>query len=115
MVEIHVYCRRANLKRDYSEKNKQSLCKSGVNRMRIEEYEFEEEKTLNNLADLLVEIAEQIRAGERLELPMPTLKEGIIEVPLGEPIETGIEVTIRRHFIHVDLALAWRRRKGEEG
>lgn len=82
--------------------------------MRIEEYEFEEEKTLSNLANLLVEIAEQIRAGEKLELPMPTLKEGVIEIPLGEPIETGIEVTIRRQFIHVDLALSWRRRKGEE-
>jgi len=83
--------------------------------MRIEEYEFEEEKTLGNLADLLVEIAEQIRSGEKLELPMPTVKEGYIEVPLGEPIETGIEVTIRRHFIHVDLALSWRRRKDQEG
>ncbi|MFW9958450.1 MAG: hypothetical protein ACFFCT_10285 [Candidatus Odinarchaeota archaeon] len=82
--------------------------------MRIEEYEFEEEKTLSNLADLLVEIAEQIRAGEKLAIPMPTLKEGIIEIPLGEPIETGIEVTIRRHFIHVDFALAWKRRENEE-
>ena len=83
--------------------------------MRIEEYEFEEEKTLENLADLLVDIAEQIRLGEKLKLPMPTLKEGVIEIPLGEPVETGIEITIRRHFIHVDLALAWRRRKEEEG
>ncbi|NHJ13396.1 MAG: hypothetical protein EAX95_06945 [Candidatus Thorarchaeota archaeon] len=83
--------------------------------MRIEEYEFEEEKTLSNLADLLVDMAEQIRKGENLTLPMPTLKDGTIEIPLGEPIETGIEVTIRRHFIHVDLALAWRREKAEEG
>ncbi|MFX1580386.1 MAG: hypothetical protein ACFFBJ_12105 [Promethearchaeota archaeon] len=82
--------------------------------MRIEEYEFEEEKTLENLANLLVDIAEQIRAGEKLELPMPTLKEGVVEVPLSEPVETGIEVTIRRHFIHVDLALAWRRSKVED-
>jgi len=81
--------------------------------MRIEEYEFEEEKTLSNLADLLIEIAEQIRAGEKLRLPMPTLKEGVIEVPLGEPVETGIEVTIRRHFIHVDFVLSWRRSKVE--
>jgi len=81
--------------------------------MRIEEYEFEEEKTLSNLADLLIEIAEQIRAGEKLQLPMPTLKEGVIEVPLGEPVETGIEVTIRRHFIHVDFVLSWRRSKVE--
>ncbi|MFW9833197.1 MAG: hypothetical protein ACFFEK_04325 [Candidatus Thorarchaeota archaeon] len=82
--------------------------------MRIEEYEFEEEKTLENLANLLVDIAEQIRTGEKLELPMPTLKEGVVEVPLGEPVETGIEVTVRRHFIHVDLALAWRRSKVED-
>ena len=82
--------------------------------MRIEEYEFEEEKTLENLADLLEEIAEQIRAGNKLELPMPTLREGVIEVPLGEPVETGIEVTIRRHFIHVDFALAWRRIERKE-
>lgn len=81
--------------------------------MRIEEYEFEEEKTLGNLANLLVEIAEQIRAGEKLQLPMPTLKEGVIVVPLGEPVETGIEVTIRRHFIHVDFVLSWRRSKVE--
>ena len=45
--------------------------------MRIEEYEFEEEKTLDNLADLLVEIAEQIRSGEKLELPMGTVKSRI--------------------------------------
>ncbi|TFF92933.1 hypothetical protein EU546_06905 [Candidatus Thorarchaeota archaeon] len=77
--------------------------------MRIEEYEFEEENTLTNLAELLVGIAEQLREGKKLDLPMPTLREGTIQVPLGEPIETGIEVTIRRHFIHVDLALAWRR------
>jgi hypothetical protein len=82
--------------------------------MRIEEYEFEEEKTLSNLADLLVEIAEQIRAGEKLVLPMPTLQAGVVEVPLGEPVETGIEVTIRKHFVHVDLALAWRRGKVED-
>jgi hypothetical protein len=91
-----------------------ALHEKGECKMRIEEYEFEEEKTLTNLADLLIEIAEQIRAGERLELPMPTLKEGIIDIPIGEPVETGIEVTIRKHFIHVDLSLAWRRTDREE-
>lgn len=82
--------------------------------MRIEEYEYEEEKTLANLADLLTEVAEQIRAGGNLELPMPTLREGVIAIPLGEPIETGIEVTIRRHFIHLDFTLSWRRGKVED-
>lgn len=91
-----------------------ALHDKGECKMRIEEYEFEEEKTLTNLADLLIEIAEQIRAGERLQLPMPTLKEGFIDIPIGEPIETGIEVTIRKHFIHVDLSLAWRRTDREE-
>ncbi|MHA2187194.1 MAG: hypothetical protein ACW99V_03035 [Candidatus Thorarchaeota archaeon] len=75
--------------------------------MQIEDYEFEEEKTLSNLADLLEEIARQLREEECLELPMPSLREGKIEIPIGEPVETGIEVGIRKHFVHVTLALAW--------
>ncbi|MGQ4911589.1 MAG: hypothetical protein ACP6KW_05410 [Candidatus Thorarchaeota archaeon] len=82
--------------------------------MQIEEYEYEEEKTLSNLADLLLSISEQIRKGTSLELPMPTLQEGVIQVPLGEPVETGIEVTLRRRFVHVNLSLAWRREKKPE-
>jgi hypothetical protein len=38
---------------------------------------------------------------------MPSLREGKIEIPIGEPVETGIEVGIRKHFVHVTLALAW--------
>ena len=75
--------------------------------MQIEDFEFEEEKTLLDLADLLSEIAEQLRKGETLELPMPSRREGIIEVPIGEPVETGIEVGIRKRFIHVKLSLSW--------
>lgn len=75
--------------------------------MQIEDFEFEEEKTLSDLADLLVEIAEQLRKGETLELPMPSRREGIIEVPIGEPVETGIEVGIRKRFVHVKLSLSW--------
>ena len=77
--------------------------------MRIEDYEFEQEMTLTNLADLLEEIAEQIRKGDDLELPMPTLQEGTITMPIGEPVETGIELKIRKQFIHVTLSLAWTR------
>ncbi|MHA1862483.1 MAG: hypothetical protein ACTSWA_01845, partial [Candidatus Thorarchaeota archaeon] len=68
-----------------------------------------QEMTLTNLADLLEEITEQIRKGADLELPMPTLQEGTIVVPIGEPVETGIEVKIRKQFIHVNVALAWNR------
>ncbi len=75
--------------------------------MQIEDYEYEEEKTLANLATLLEEIASQIREGQKLELPMPSRKEGRIELSIGEPVETGIEVGIRKHFIHVTLSLAW--------
>ncbi len=75
--------------------------------MQIEDYEFEEEKTLSRLADLLADIAEQIREGNKLKLPMPSLREGFISVPIGEPIETGIEVNLRKHFIHVLLDLSW--------
>jgi len=77
--------------------------------MRIEDYEFEQEMTLTNLADLLEEIAEQIRKGDDLELPMPTLQAGTIAVPIGEPVETGIEVKLRKQFVHVNIALAWSR------
>ncbi|MFW9933144.1 MAG: hypothetical protein ACFFDR_10855 [Candidatus Thorarchaeota archaeon] len=77
--------------------------------MKIEDYEFEEEKTLSNLATLLEDIAEQLREGQILELPMPSRKEGRIELSIGEPVETGIEVGIRKHFIHVTLSLAWAR------
>ncbi len=77
--------------------------------MRIEDYEFEQEMTLTNLADLLEEIAQQIRKGDDLELPMPTLVEGTIVMPIGEPVETGIEVKLRKQFVHVNLTLAWSR------
>ena len=77
--------------------------------MQIEDYEFEEEKTLANLASLLEGIAQQLRDAKHLELPMPSLKAGTIVLPIGEPIETGIEVNIRKHFIHVLLDLSWRK------
>ncbi|MHA1909148.1 MAG: hypothetical protein ACW98Y_17770 [Candidatus Thorarchaeota archaeon] len=75
--------------------------------MQIEDYEFEEEKTLSDLADLLEEIARQLREDDCLELPMPSMREGKIQIPTGEPVETGLEVGIRKHFVHVTLALAW--------
>lgn len=77
--------------------------------LRIEDYEFEQEKTLANLADLLTSIADQLRDNGELELPMPTLKEGVIKIPIGEPVETGIEIALRKHFIHLKIALAWQR------
>lgn len=86
---------------------------SRVRIMQIEDYEFEEEKTLTNLATLLEDIARQLRENETLELPMPSLKTGTITLPIGEPVETEIEVGIRKHFIHVVLDLSWR--KPEEG
>ncbi len=76
--------------------------------MRIDDYEFEEERTLVGLADLLERIASEIRDGEKLELPMPSLKEGFIQLPLGEPVETGIEVNLRKSFIHFNLSMSWK-------
>jgi hypothetical protein len=82
--------------------------------MRIEDYEFEQEKTLANLADLLTNIADQLRENGELELPMPTLREGIIKLPIGEPVETGIEVGLRKNFIHLKISLAWLRPSTQE-
>ena len=83
--------------------------------MQIDDFEFEEEKTQVSLADLLTRIADEIRAGEAVVVPMPSLKEGKLTLPLGEPIETGIEVNLRKNFIHLHLSLAWRKPKSEEG
>ncbi|MBD3404819.1 MAG: hypothetical protein GF411_01630 [Candidatus Lokiarchaeota archaeon] len=75
--------------------------------MRIDEFEFEEEKTLSTVAELLEKMAKEIRDGDRLELPMPSLKEGVIKLPLGEPIETSIEVNIRKKAIRLNLVMRW--------
>lgn len=77
--------------------------------MQIEDYEFEEEKTLGNLATLLESIAQQLRDGGNLQLPMPSLKEGNVQVPIGEPVEASIEVNIRKRFIRVLLDLSWQK------
>ncbi|MFW9799851.1 MAG: hypothetical protein ACFFD9_05410 [Candidatus Thorarchaeota archaeon] len=77
--------------------------------MDIDEYEFEEELTHSKLTELLEKMADDIRRGELLELPMPSLREGQIELPLGEPIETGLEVKIRKSTVRVNLALRWNR------
>ena len=75
--------------------------------MKIDDYEFEEEKTLSSLAELLEKLVIQIREGENIELPMPSLKEGVITLPLGEPVETGIEVNLRKRFVHLRISLSW--------
>ena len=77
--------------------------------MDIDEYEFEEELTCSKLADRLEKMADDIRRGEILELPMPSVREGIIELRIAEPIETGIEVKIRKSTIRVNVALHWDR------
>ena len=77
--------------------------------MDIDEYEFEEELTRTKLADLLEKLENEVRRGEILELPMPSLREGKIDLLLGEPIETGLEVKIRKSTIRVTLALRWNR------
>ena len=83
--------------------------------MRIDDFEFEEEKTFSTLAELLRKIAQEIEDGEELELPMPSRREGVIKLGLSEPIETGIEVNLRKQYIHVNISLAWMKPEtGEE-
>ena len=77
--------------------------------MDIDEYEFEEELTQTKLAELLEKMADDIRRGDMLELPMPSLREGKIDLQIGEPIETGLEVKIRKSTVRVNLALRWNR------
>jgi len=75
--------------------------------MDIDQFEFEEELTRHALADMFERVAEEIRRGDNLELPMPSLREGVIQLPIGEPIETGIEVKIRKNKIRLNIALSW--------
>ncbi|TXT55706.1 MAG: hypothetical protein BAJATHORv1_30086 [Candidatus Thorarchaeota archaeon] len=84
---------------------------AGGNFLRIDEFEFEEEKTLSAVAELLEKMAKEIRDGETLELPMPSLKSEVIELPLGEPIETSLEVNIRKKAIRLNLVMRWNARE----
>ena len=75
--------------------------------MQIDEYEFEEEMTLTSLAELLSKLAEDVTEGQRLELRMPSLKSGVIGLPLGEPVETGLEVSLRKQSVRLSITLSW--------
>ena len=75
--------------------------------MQIDEYEFEEEMTLTSLAELFSKLAEDVTEGQRLELRMPSLKSGVIELPLGEPVETGLEVSLRKQSVRLSITLSW--------
>ncbi len=62
-------------------------------------------------------MAEEIKKGDKLELPMPSRRKGVIELTLGEPIEMGIEVRVRKSTIRLNVSLGWERIAlgGEEG
>ena len=75
--------------------------------MQIDEYEFEEEMTLTSLAELFSKLAEDVTEGQRLELRMPSLKSGVMELPLGEPVETGLEVSLRKQSVRLSITLSW--------
>ncbi|MFQ5832702.1 MAG: hypothetical protein ACE5H4_08375 [Candidatus Thorarchaeota archaeon] len=77
--------------------------------MDIDEYEFEEEVTHSILAERLERMAEEIKRGDKLELPMPSRREGVLELALGEPIEMGIEVRMRKSTIRLNVSLGWER------
>lgn len=85
--------------------------------MEIDEYEFEEEVTHSVLAERLEKMAEEIKKGDKLELPMPSRRGGVIELTIGEPVEMGIEVRIRKSTIRLNVSLGWERIElgGDEG
>ncbi|TFG08470.1 amphi-Trp domain-containing protein [Candidatus Thorarchaeota archaeon] len=76
--------------------------------MDIDEYEFEEELTLSDLADKFQKLAEELRKGENLEVKMPSEKSGKLELPVGEPVETGVEVHLRKKTTKLIISLGWR-------
>ncbi|MFW9945025.1 MAG: hypothetical protein ACFFB7_08510, partial [Candidatus Sifarchaeia archaeon] len=69
------------------------------------------------LAERLEKMAEDIKKGDKLEIPMPSRREGVIELTIGEPVEMGIEVRIRKSTIRLNVSLGWERIElgGDEG
>jgi hypothetical protein len=72
--------------------------------MQIDEYEFEEEMTLTSLAELFSKLAEDVTEGQRLELRMPSLKSGVIELPSWRKRSSRLRTIFER----------WRPRKKPE-
>ena len=71
----------------------------------IEEYEFEEIFTREQLADLLEGIADQIRKGFIVSIPAPIKKDGRIKVTISELINVGISIRTRKKRTSIKLEL----------
>ncbi len=71
----------------------------------IEEYEFEEIFTREQLAELLENIADQIKKGFIVSIPTPIKKDGKIKVTISELINVGISIRARRKRTTITLEL----------
>jgi len=71
----------------------------------VEEYEFEEIYTREQIADLLESIAEQIRKGFLINIPAPIKKDGKIKVTISELITLGISIRLRKNRSNIKLEL----------
>ncbi|MGQ4892917.1 MAG: amphi-Trp domain-containing protein [Candidatus Njordarchaeia archaeon] len=69
----------------------------------VEEYEYEELYTKDQLADFLEKIAEQVRKGFEVSIPAPIKKDGIISLSISELVNIKISVKKRKFRTWVSL------------
>lgn len=63
----------------------------------VEEYEFEDIFTREQIADFLETLAEQIRKGFKIAIPMPVRKDGNINITISELLNVEIEIRKTRN------------------
>lgn len=69
----------------------------------VEEYEFEDIYTREQIAELLESLAEQIRKGFKLTIPMPIRKDGEISVTISELL--NMEISVRKTKNRTNISL----------
>ncbi len=70
----------------------------------MEEYEYEDIFTREQIAEFLETIAEQIRKGYKLTIPMPIRKDGEIVVSVSELL--NMEISVRKTKSRTNISLS---------
>ena len=69
----------------------------------VEEYEYEEMYTKEQLAEFLEKLAEQMRKGFEIDVPAPIKKDGVIKLSISELVNVKISIKKRKFRTWVSL------------
>ena len=69
----------------------------------VEEYEYEELYTKEQLAEFLEKLAEQMREGFEIDVPAPIKKDGVIKLSISELVNVKISIKKRKFRTWVSL------------